>query len=108
MTTIHDERPLALHVKARREWFGESGISQPELARLTGVSMATIRRLETARQLPASIDGLLALSIAFGCQIESLIDPREMERIRRRITGDDQRPSESDHGPIGFASREDD
>jgi transcriptional regulator with XRE-family HTH domain len=106
-TTIHStikERPLALLVTARREWFGDYGITQTELAKLTGVSLATIRRLESTRALPASIEGLLALAIAFGCQIESLVDPREMERIRKRIAGDS---TPRERSSIGFACQDD-
>lgn len=92
MTTIkHDgldalaSTPLALHIRALRQWSGEHGLEQAELAELAGVSRHALHRLENCRQLPVVVETLFAVAYALGVELEELLDPRVRQRIASEV-----------------------
>jgi transcriptional regulator with XRE-family HTH domain len=78
-------KPVALHVRRRRQWYGAKPLSQTELASLSGVSERHIRRLEDATRLPRPVEILLRLAIALDVSLEALIDPRHVNPLTREI-----------------------
>jgi len=81
--------PLALHIRRLRQWYGENGIEQLELAKIAGISDRHLRVYERGRALPQSIEFLLSIAIALGVPMEWLINPNRVETLRREI--DDRR-----------------
>src|SRR4051812_3311149 len=77
--------PLVFHIRRRRQWHAEHGLSQAELAELTGLSLRHIRRYETCRALPRVLDALLTIAIALQVPLETLIDPRQVERLSQIV-----------------------
>jgi transcriptional regulator with XRE-family HTH domain len=77
--------PLSLHIRRLRQWYGEDGLTQAELAELAGLSPRLLRSLEACRSLPHAVEALFAISIALRLPLESLIDPRQVERLRQAI-----------------------
>lgn len=57
-----DVMPLALHIRRLRQWYGETGLSQAELAKLAGVSPKSLYAHEHRRALPQVVESLLARS----------------------------------------------
>lgn len=53
------------------------GISQNELAEMTGVSQSVISYIEVGKTEHPRIDTLLAIAAALGCTINDLIDHKE-------------------------------
>ena len=94
-----DWGPLTLHIRRLRQWYGEEGLTQAELAALAGISPRLLRSLESCRSLPQSVDALLRVAIALRLPVESLVDPRHVERLRRAI--DRRRSPEKDASPYG-------
>jgi transcriptional regulator with XRE-family HTH domain len=84
-TQPRDRRPpggtLALHVRQLRQWYGESGLSQRELATLAGITPRAVCKYESATRLPTSLACLVAVAAALRVPIERLIDPRLREKI---------------------------
>ena len=70
--------PLALHIRALRQWHGEHGLEQAELA---GISRHVLYRLESCRVLPPTIEAFFAVAYALGISPDALLDPRERQRI---------------------------
>lgn len=81
--------PLALHIRRLRQWSGETGIEQQDLARIAGVSDRQLRVYERGRALPQSIEFLLSIALALGVPMEWLVNPNRLEKLRREI--DDRR-----------------
>ena len=73
--------PLALHIRALRQWHGEHGLEQAELAELAGISRHVLYRLESCRELPPTIEAFFAVAYALGVSPDALLDPRERQRI---------------------------
>lgn len=69
----HRHPPLALHIRAKRQWYPRRELTQDELAQLADVSTRQLRRLERARQLPEAVDSILRLAMALSLSIEELI-----------------------------------
>lgn len=63
---------LALQVAERRRALG---LSQQELARLTGTTQSAVARLEAGRR-PPKIDTLLRIADALDCELEVRLRPR--------------------------------
>jgi|SRR5579883_1689357 len=116
MDTINDhdrslegERPLALHIRDRRQWYGDRGLTQQELAKLAGITQSLLGSYESRHDLPEALRSLLALALALELPLQSLIDPRHFEELRDEI--DERRrllgfgPA---HLPMGFRCREHD
>ena len=80
-----DAQPLAFHIRRLRQWQGEAGLSQEELAQLTGVSARSLSRYENSRVLPRPVEMLLALSLALDVPLTSLIDPRVLAKVQSQI-----------------------
>lgn len=77
--------PLALHIRALRQWHGEHGLEQAELAELAGISRHALYRLENCRELPPIIAALFAVAYALGVAPDALLDPRERARIETAV-----------------------
>ncbi|MFA5127779.1 MAG: helix-turn-helix transcriptional regulator [Patescibacteria group bacterium] len=77
--------PLALHIRRLRQWYGETGIEQQDLAQIAGVSDRQLRVYERGRALPQSIEFLLSIALALGVPMEWLINPNRLEKIRQQI-----------------------
>ncbi len=90
-------RPLAFHLRARRQWVSEAGLSQEALAALAGVSVRTLRKYEAMRELPEMIDSLLRLAIALRVPFERLIDPHLLESLRQETLESRTAPEKTDH-----------
>lgn len=80
-----DAQPLALHIRRHRQWHGESGLSQEELARLAGMATRSLHRYENSRTLPRPVEILIALSLVLDVPLASLIDPRVVAKVQSRI-----------------------
>lgn len=80
-----DAQPLALHIRRHRQWQGDKGISQDELARLAGLSTRSLHRYENSRTLPRPLEMLLAVSLALDVSITALIDPRLVAQMQSKI-----------------------
>lgn len=74
--------PLAFHLRRLRQWHGDKGLMQAELAYLSGVSLRFLRGYEGARKLPRNIKALIALSLALEVPIEELIAPQLTDALR--------------------------
>lgn len=83
--TLAAEGPLALHIRRLRQWYGEEGLSQAELAELAGLSLRHVRRYESSRSLPLGLEALLSIALVLKVPLESLIDPRRIERLNQAI-----------------------
>lgn len=93
--------PLALHIRRLRQWYGEKGISQIQLAALAGLTRETVHGYENRRSLPTSIKVLLQLALALNRSMEELLDPRYVGEIRRQI---EQRRCILENDPNGLPS----
>ncbi|MFA5061539.1 MAG: helix-turn-helix transcriptional regulator [Patescibacteria group bacterium] len=76
---------LVFHIRRLRQWHGESGLSQTELAELAGVSERQLRLYECSRYLPLSVQFMFAVAIALQVPMERLIDPEYFENLKRDI-----------------------
>lgn len=91
ITTDNQERPeppaapLALHIRRLRQWYGDTGLSQAELARLAGLTPRQVRSYESCRTLPAAVEAVLKLALALRVPVEGLFDPRRVEELRSAI-----------------------
>ena len=80
METINNQvgeerRPLALHIRRLRQWYGEKSLGQSELAKLAGVSERQLQRYESCRKLPPGLSALLAIAISLKKPLESIVSP---------------------------------
>lgn len=78
-------RPLALHIRRLRQWFGDRGLLQAELAFLSGVSLRLVRKYEATRRLPRAVEAVVAMSLALDVSIEQLIAPDLIQALRAAI-----------------------
>ena len=76
---------LVLHVRRLRQWYGERGLAQEELAKVAGVSPRLVRSYESCRTLPGCLASLLAIALALQVPIEGLVDPRVTHRLREQV-----------------------
>ena len=53
--SLDQSRPLALHIRDRRQWYGKNGLTQEQLARLAGITPALLGSYEGRRELPESL-----------------------------------------------------
>lgn len=104
-----DTKPLALHIRARRQWYGETGLTQDQLAKLAGITPTLLGSYETRRELPRGLQVLIAISVALELPLQALIDPRHFNDIRRQVQ---DRLAARGHAPakvpIGFRCPEHD
>lgn len=77
--------PLALHIRRLRQFYGEGGLTQMELAHLVGISNCRLNIHEHRRALPHTVKVLVSLSLALNVSIEGLIDPRHLEQLRSNV-----------------------
>ncbi len=73
--------PLAFHIRGRRQWYGDEGLKQGELAKLAGVSTTFVEQYERARSIPASVHKLLRLALALHVPFERLFAPQLVDRL---------------------------
>lgn len=76
---------LAYHVRPLRQWSGEKGLTQQELAHRTGISSRSLRSLETTPTVTRSVENLLRLSISLDTTVEDLFDPSVLTGLRRQL-----------------------
>ena len=100
METINNQvgeesRPLALHIRRLRQWYGDKPLGQSELAKLAGVSDRQLQRYESCRKLPPGLSALLSIAIALKKPLESIIAPDLFDEIladveARRVGSEDK------------------
>ena len=68
----------------------EKGISQPELARLTGISQGVISELETGKRTNPTWDVISKIAQILGVRPDQLLPPAKLPRVRpaARVIGD--------------------
>lgn len=79
--------PLALHIRSLRQWYGPHGLEQAQLAELAGISRRILSQYESSRELPRSLECLLAVALALEVSPEALVDPRHLSRLKAQISG---------------------
>lgn len=77
--------PLALHIRSLRQWHGEHGLPQADLAFLSGIPLRLLQTYEKSYALSKPVVTLVALSLALDVPIERLIAPRIQEKLRAAI-----------------------
>lgn len=77
--------PLALHIRSHRQWYCPEGLEQAQLAELAGVSRRILSQYESSRELPRSLECLLAVAIALEVSPEALVDPRLLMRLKAEV-----------------------
>lgn len=82
---LHLEGSLAFHARRYRQWYGERGVSQAELARIAGVGLHFLQRAERAKRLPHAIEGMIRVALALGHRLEDIVDPEYVEALRSSI-----------------------
>src|SRR4051812_14959368 len=82
---LEGTKPLALHIRDRRQWYGEDGLTQDQLAKLAGITSALLGSYESRRELPETLRVLLAIALALEIPLQSLIDPRHFEELRQEV-----------------------
>jgi transcriptional regulator with XRE-family HTH domain len=94
MSRIERLRERLAHVEADQGWFfaaiaeqvadrrRELGLSQAELAELTGTTQSAIARLESGGR-PPRIDTLLRIAHALDCELRVELKPRTTRRQSR-------------------------
>lgn len=85
---------LAAHRRRR-------GLSQADLAELTGVSIRTIQRIESRRYDNPPLRYLANCAIVLGCSLEDLIEPEWLEWLDLGVSAPrpDKDPREEDGPP---------
>ena len=76
---------LAFHLHPRRQWYGDLGITQAELAEVAGVSRRFITHVENACELQASVEATLRVALALGYSVEELIAPNRVAKIAEEV-----------------------
>lgn len=61
----------------------KKGLSQPELARLSGVTQQNISKIESGERKNPGIETLNALAVALGCDLRDLYVPDSAAAARR-------------------------
>ena len=61
----------------------KKGLSQPELARLSGVTQQNNRKIESGERKNPGIETLNALAVALGCDLRDLYVPDSAAAARR-------------------------
>lgn len=84
-TSAPQSEPLALHIRSLRQWYGERGLSQKELAELAGISTRALKRYESCRTLPRGLECLIAVALVLEVPPERLLDPRLLEQLSEAI-----------------------
>jgi transcriptional regulator with XRE-family HTH domain len=79
------EGSLAFHVRRNRQWYGQHGISQHDLAMIAGVSQSFLRRAESGHTLQPSMEAMLRVSLALRRPIEDLVAPGRLREIREGV-----------------------
>lgn len=93
------EGSLAFHVRRYRQWYGDKGISQEQLARIAGVDVHFVQRAERAKKLPHGIEAMLRIAIALGHHLEDVVAPEYVESLRTTIAARTTPPTTaSTHG----------
>ena len=90
LTTISSSKettrlPLVLHIRSLRQWHGDQGISQSELAYLAGITPRLLHDYEAAPALPSAVRTLMSLAIALEIPIEQLIAPQIRDELQAAI-----------------------
>ena len=77
--------PLVFHIRSLRQWHGQVGMSQKELATLSQMAPRALRAYEECRDLPTVARNLLRLSLALQVPFEWLFSPTLVEHERADI-----------------------
>ena len=85
-TSPHGHCELAFHLAPCRQWYGDLGITQAELAEVAGVSRHFIMHVENACALQASVESTLRVALALGYPVEELIAPQRVAKLAAEIT----------------------
>lgn len=80
-----DSRPLQLHIRRLRQWYGEHGLPQKDLAELAGLSVRQLYEYETCRDVPRPIEILTSLALALEVPIENLFSPDYLDERRADV-----------------------
>jgi transcriptional regulator with XRE-family HTH domain len=84
-STTDPRPPRALHLRRLRQWFGDRGLFQVELAFLAGVSPRLVRKYEATRRLPRALEAVVAMSLVLDVSIEQMIAPELIDALRSTI-----------------------
>lgn len=76
---------LALHVRRLRQWYGDEGLTQEELAALAAVNERTIREYEGATNLSCFVEPLMRVALALQVPFERLISPHVLDMLREEV-----------------------
>jgi len=77
--------PLVSFIRRQRQFTGARGLTQAELAYLTGLSVRQVRRLEQSTQLAPGVLTLLRVALALDVAMSDLLDPMLVDLERRRL-----------------------
>ena len=67
-----------------RKWREKRGLTQPELARLSGISQATISALEKGRNSGGNLDTIELLADALGLSIDEYVGHKVVKYRERK------------------------
>ena len=67
-----------------RKWREKRGLTQPELARLSGISQATISALEKGRNSGGNLDTIELLADALGLSIDAYVGHKVVKYRERK------------------------
>lgn len=84
MSRIRPE-PLVFLLRSRRQWYGETELTQRELAELAGVPASFVEEYERLRRLPVSLRHVLRLTLALQVPFEKLVAPQVVDRLLDEI-----------------------
>lgn len=85
------ETSLAFHVRRWRKWYGDSGLSQQELAAISGVSVAYLRKCEYASRIQPSLESFVRVALALGKPIEKLVSPQTLHHLEKEVEANRER-----------------
>lgn len=83
-TPSNGDRPF-FELRHLRQFAGESGLTQAELATLAAISPRRLRSYECCRAMPESVLAMLSLAIALRVPFEWLIEPRALEELKATV-----------------------
>lgn len=81
-----------------------AGLSQGDLARLTGVSARTIQRIESRRAANPPLRYLVNCAFVLGCRLEDMIEPEWLTWIDLGVAGPDKPAAPVDYTPAEAAA----
>ena len=78
-------RPLQLHIRRLRQWYGDHGISKEQLATLANVPTRRLYDYETCKELPKAVDNIISIAFALNVPIETVFSPDYLDEKRADI-----------------------